>query len=53
MPMVPASFSDLAEKVRSGVVNIQVIKKVQKISFKGLPAFPSGDRSPFEVFSGP
>ncbi len=52
MPMVPASFSDLAEKVRSGVVNIQVIKKVQKISFKGLPAFPSGDRSPFEDFFG-
>jgi len=26
-PMVPGNFSDLAEKVRAGVVNIQVSKK--------------------------
>ena len=32
-PMVPANFSDLAEKVRSGVVNVQVVKKVKNIGF--------------------
>ena len=32
--MVPANFSDLAEKVRPGVVNIQVVKKVKNIGLK-------------------
>ncbi len=32
-PMVPANFSDLAEKVRPGVVNIQVVKKVKNVGF--------------------
>ncbi len=31
--MVPANFSDLAEKVRPGVVNIQVVKKVKNVGF--------------------
>ena len=54
-PMVPASFSDLAEKVRSGVVNIQVVKKVKNVGF-GLRNFkgnPFGDQNPFGDFFGP
>jgi hypothetical protein len=31
--MVPADFSGLAEKARPGVVNIQVVKKVQMWDF--------------------
>ena len=53
-PMVPGNFSDLAEKVRSGVVNIQVSKKVKNV---GLERFsrgnPFGDRNPFGDFFGP
>ncbi|MBP1739545.1 MAG: degP1, partial [Deltaproteobacteria bacterium] len=48
-PMVPANFSDLAEKVRSGVVNIQVVKTVKNAGF----AFPHGSRDPFGDFFGP
>lgn len=33
IPMVPANFSDLAEKARPGVVNIQVVKKAQNVGF--------------------
>jgi len=54
-PMVPANFSDLAEQVRSGVVNIQVVKKVKNVGF-GAPHFngnPFGGRNPFEDFFGP
>ena len=54
-PMVPASFSDLAEQVRPGVVNIQVVKKVKNVDF-GFPHFfgnPSGERNPFGDFFGP
>ena len=47
--MVPANFSDLAEKVRSGVVNIQVVKTVKNAGF----AFPHGSRDPFGDFFGP
>ena len=32
-PMVPATFSDLAEKIKVGVVNIQVVKKVKNVDF--------------------
>jgi serine protease Do len=32
-PMVPATFSDLAEKIKAGVVNIQVVKKVKNVDF--------------------
>jgi serine protease Do len=41
-PMVPATFSDLAEKVRPGVVNIQVVKKVKNVDF-GFRGNPFGD----------
>jgi len=54
-PMVPASFSDLAEKVRPGVVNIQVVKKVKNVDF-GFPNFfgkPFGEKNPFGDFFGP
>ncbi len=52
--MVPATFSDLAENVRPGVVNIQVVKKVTNIglnprNFQGLPF---GDKDPFGDFFG-
>ena len=46
-PMVPANFSDLAEKVRPGVVNIQVVKKVKNVGM-GIPHFrgnPFGEES--------
>ncbi len=50
--MVPANFSDLAEKVRPGVVNIQVVKKVKNagVRFQGNPF---GDQNPFGDFFGP
>jgi len=53
-PMVPANFSDLAEKVRPGVVNIQVVKKVKNVGF-GFRSFgdPYGDKNPFGDFFGP
>jgi serine protease Do len=53
--MVPANFSDLAEKVRPGVVNIQVVKKVKNVGF-GSPNFfgnPFGEKNPFGDFFGP
>jgi len=53
-PMVPANFTDLAEKVRPGVVNIQVVKKVKNVDF-GFRNFgnPFGDKNPFGDFFGP
>jgi serine protease Do len=53
-PMVPANFNDLAEKVRSGVVNVQVVKKVKNIGF-GFRQFgnPFGEKNPFGNFFGP
>ncbi|MEJ2244929.1 MAG: DegQ family serine endoprotease [Acidobacteriota bacterium] len=52
VPMVPASFSELAERIRPGVVNIQVIKKVQNAGFAypDFPGFPFGENSPFGPF---
>jgi len=47
--MVPANFSDLAEKVRPGVVNIQVVKTVKNAGF----GFPNAFRTPFGEFFGP
>jgi len=47
--MVPANFSDLAEKVRPGVVNIQVAKTVKNAGF----GFPNAFRTPFGDFFGP
>src|SRR5512143_3718381 len=54
-PMVPASFSDLAEKVRPGVVNIQVVKKVKNVGmeFRHFFGSPFGEKNPFEDFFGP
>jgi len=51
-PMVPANFSDLAEKVRPGVVNIQVVKKVKNVDF-GFHGNPFGEQNPFGDFFGP
>jgi serine protease Do len=53
-PMVPINFSELAEKVRPGVVNIQVVKKVKNIGF-GFRNFgsPFGEKNPFGDFFGP
>ncbi|MFH1912190.1 MAG: DegQ family serine endoprotease [Pseudomonadota bacterium] len=52
-PMVPGNFSDLAEKVRTGVVNIQVSKKVTNAGFERFRGNPFGDRNPFGDFFGP
>ncbi len=55
IPMVPANFSGLAEKVRSGVVNIQVVKKVKNVEFGSRHFFgnPLGENNPFGDFFGP
>ena len=53
--MIPANFSELAEKARPAVVNIRTVKTVKG----GGPVFrhffgnPFGGKSPFEDFSGP
>ena len=52
-PMVPGNFSELAEKVRTGVVNIQVSKKVKNAGFERFGGNPFGGRSPFGEFFGP
>jgi serine protease Do len=53
-PMVPANFSDLAEKVKPGVVNIQVVKKIKNVGFgsPNLPGNPLGEQNPFGDFFG-
>jgi serine protease Do len=55
MPMVPANFSELAEKVRPGVVNIQVVKKIKNVDFgfRHFSGNPFGEKNPFEGFFGP
>jgi serine protease Do len=54
-PMIPANFSILAEKVRPGVVNIQVVKKVKNVDFglRHFPDNPFGGQNPFGGFFGP
>ena len=52
-PMVSGNFSDLAEKVRTGVVNIQVSKKAMNAGFERFGGNPFGDRNPFGEFFGP
>jgi serine protease Do len=54
-PMVPANFNDLAEKVHSGVVNIQVTKKIKNVDygFRRFPGNPFGDQNPFGDFFEP
>ena len=55
VPMVPGNFSELAETVRPGVVNIQVVKKVKNVAFgsRDFPGNPFGENSPFGDFFGP
>jgi serine protease Do len=55
MPMVPTNFSELAEKVRPGVVNIQVVKKIKNIGFgfRHFSGTPFGEKNPFGDFFGP
>ncbi len=54
-PMIPANFSDLAQKVRPGVVNIQVVKKIKNVAMDPHNFFgnPFGDKNPFGDFFGP
>ncbi|MHB8772337.1 MAG: DegQ family serine endoprotease [Syntrophales bacterium] len=52
-PMVPGNFSDLAEKVRAGVVNIQVSKTVKSAGFEHFGGNPFGEGTPFGDFFGP
>jgi serine protease Do len=54
-PMVPANFSDLAEKVRPGVVNIRVVKKVKNVGMEFRHFFGKRfeEKNPFEDFFGP
>jgi len=53
--MIPANFSELAEKVRPGVVNIQVAKKIKNINFgfRHFSGAPFGEKNPFGDFFGP
>lgn len=53
--MIPANFSELAEKVRPGVVNIQVVKKIKNIDFgfRHFSGAPFGEKNPFGDFFGP
>jgi serine protease Do len=55
IPMVPANFTELAETVRPGVVNIQVVKKVKNVAFgsRDFSGNPFGEDSPFGDFFGP
>jgi serine protease Do len=53
MVMVPANFSDLAEKVKHGVVNVQVNKKVKISGMERFGANPFGEGNPFGDFFGP
>jgi serine protease Do len=54
-PMVPANFSALADAVRHGVVNVQVVKTVKRVEHE-TPYFqgsPFGQNNPFGDFFGP
>jgi serine protease Do len=55
VPMVPGNFAELAEMVRPGVVNLQVVKKVKNVDFdpRGFSGNPFGENSPFGDFFGP
>jgi serine protease Do len=54
-PMIPVNFSDVAEKVRAGVVNVQVTKTVKNLDYGVRDFFgnPFGDQNPFGDFFGP
>jgi serine protease Do len=47
VPLVPGNFSQIADQIRAGVVNIQVRKKVSNAEF------PSSRGNPFGEFFGP
>jgi len=49
--MIPVNFSDVAEKVRAGVVNVQVTKTVKNLDFGRRDFF--GGQNPFGDFFGP
>ena len=51
---VPTNFSDLADKARPGVVNIQVTKRIQNVGhgFRNFPGNPFGGDNPFGDFFG-
>ncbi len=51
--MIPNSFSDLAERVRPGVVNIQVSKNTKDAVMEKFGRNPFGEGSPFGDFFGP
>ena len=53
--MVPANFTELAEKVRPGVVNIQVVKRIKNAAFGSDDSSenPFGENNPFGDFFGP
>lgn len=51
--MVPGNFSDIADQVRAGVVNIQVSKKASNAEFPNLQENPFGGRKPFGDFFRP
>jgi serine protease Do len=55
IPIVPGNFSELAENVRPGVVNIQVVKKIKNVAFgsRDFSGNPFGEDSPFGDFFGP
>lgn len=51
--MVPGNFSDIADQVRAGVVNIQVSQKVSNAEFPNFRENPFRGRNPFGEFFGP
>src|SRR4030095_1456641 len=53
--MVPANFTELAEMVRPGVVNIQVVKRIKNAAFgsRGFSENPFDENNPFGDFFGP
>lgn len=53
--MIPENFSDLAETVRPGVVNIRTVINTKGGGpvFDHFPGNPFGDNRPFEGFPGP
>jgi serine protease Do len=53
--MVPGNFTELAEKARPGVVNIQTVKTIKGGSrvFRHFFGNPFGRQNPFEDFFGP
>ncbi len=53
LAMIPSGFSELAKQVRDGVVNIQVVRKIQETGSPRFRRDPFGDRNPFEGFFGP